>query len=107
MPKSHTVVLPHAIAFNAGGGAAGHGAHPARARPAAGTSAAAGLFDLARDNGAPVALKDIGMKREDLDRAAEIAVGNPYWNPRPFGAAQRGAIRQLLQEAYDGVRPDA
>ena len=100
----HTVVLAQAIAFNAA------------AAPQAMTrivraldtraSAAAGLFDLARDNGAPVALREIGMKAADLDRAADIAVGNPYWNPRPFGAAQRDAIRELLQRAYDGVRPD-
>ena len=100
----HTVVLPQAIAFNAA------------AAPQAMTrivraldtraSAAAGLFDLARDNGAPVALREIGMQAADLDRAADIAVGNPYWNPRPFGAAQRDAIRELLQRAYDGVRPD-
>ena len=101
----HTVVLPHAIAFNA------DAAPQAMARIrralglAGGTSAAAGLFDLAHDNGAPVALRDIGMKHEDLDRAADIAVSNPYWNPRPFGPSQRDAIRQLLENAYQGVRP--
>jgi alcohol dehydrogenase class IV len=100
----HTVILPHAIAFNAE--AAPHAM--ARVVRALGgqASAAAGLYDLARDNGAPVALKDIGMKQEDLDRAAEIAVSNPYWNPRPFGKEQRADIRALLQSAYDGVRPD-
>ncbi|MES2246475.1 MAG: maleylacetate reductase [Pseudomonadota bacterium] len=102
----HTIVLPQAIAFNA----AAVPEAMARIARALGTtgraSAAAGLFDLARDNGAPVALKDIGMKAADLDRAADIAVGNPYWNPRPFGPAQRDDIRELLQRAYDGVRPD-
>jgi len=101
----HTVVLPQAIAFNA----------PAvpeamfriqRALGAAQSSAAAGLFDLARDNGAPVALRDIGMKEDDLDRAADIVVSSPYWNPREAGWAQRGEIRQLLQRAFEGVRPE-
>jgi len=98
----HTVVLPHAIAFNA----------PAAPRAmsdiaqALGTaSAAEGLQALARDNGAPVALKDIGMREADLDRAADLAVGNAYWNPRPFGPAERDAIRALLQRAYDGDPP--
>lgn len=102
----HTVVLPQAIAFNAE-------AVPeamtriARALGCTGyASAAAGLFDLARDNRAPVALKDLGMKAADLDRAADLAVSNPYWNPRPFGPAEREAIRRLLQRAYDGARPD-
>jgi len=100
----HTVVLPQAIAFNA------QAAPLAMQRIAralgASASAAAGLFDLARDNGAPVALRDIGMQERDLDRAAELAVSNPYWNPRPFGAAQRSEIRALLQCAFEGIRPD-
>jgi maleylacetate reductase len=102
----HTVVLPQAMAFNAVA-VPDAMARMTRALGTTGrTSAAAALFDLARDNGAPVALKDIGMNAADLDRAADIAVSNPYWNPRPFGPAQREDIRQLLQCAYDGVRPD-
>ena len=60
------------------------------------------MFDLAKKHGAPVALKDIGMKAEDLDRAADLAASNPYWNPRPI---ERAAIRDLLQRAYEGTRP--
>jgi maleylacetate reductase len=101
----HTVVLAHAIAFNA---AAAPQAME-RIRRALGlrgtTSAAAGLFDLARDNGAPVSLQAIGMKENDLDRAAALAVSQPYWNPRPFGVAQQGEIRRLLQDAFEGMRP--
>jgi len=99
----HTVVLPQAMAFNA---AAAPQAMARIARAIAAPSAAAGLYDLAKENGAPVALKDIGMKAQDLDRAADIAVSSPYWNPRPFGVAQRREIRELLQRAYDGTRPD-
>lgn len=101
----HTVVLPQAMAFNA------EAAPEAmrRIERALGitgrVSAAAGLFDLALSNGAPVALKDVGMREADLDQAADIAVSNPYWNPRPFGPAQRADIRELLQRAYEGVRP--
>ncbi|MPS25367.1 MAG: maleylacetate reductase [Alcaligenaceae bacterium] len=70
-------------------------------------SAAAALFDLARDNGAPVALKDIGeMSEADVARAADLAIGAPYWNPREAGAAQREAIHRLLLDAYHGTRPD-
>lgn len=102
----HTVVLPQALAFNAAAAPqAMRRIERALASPAP-VSAAAGLFDLASSSAVPVALKDIGMKAQDLDRAAEIAVGNPYWNPRPIGAAQRGEIRQLLQNAYEGVRPE-
>ena len=42
------------------------------------------------------------MSESDLDRAADIASANPYWNPRPI---DRAALRTTLQDAYDGVRP--
>ncbi|WP_420226141.1 maleylacetate reductase [Pigmentiphaga litoralis] len=96
----HTVVLPHAMAYNTR-------SVPdvmARIGRAIGSpdDAAGGLFDLAQSQGAPVALRDIGMQEADLDRAADIAVGNPYWNPRPI---ERAALRQLLQDAWEGKRP--
>lgn len=46
------------------------------------------------------------MHQSDIDRAADIAVSNPYWNPRPIGSAQRTEIRELLQRAFEGVRPE-
>ena len=99
----HTVVLPHALAYNAN-------AAPEAMRRIAralGTaqgplSAAIGIFDLARTHGAPTALRDIGMPAEGLDRAADLAVQSPYPNPRPL---ERAAIRELLQHAFDGTRP--
>jgi maleylacetate reductase len=95
----HTVVLPHAIAYNAD---AAPRAMQRIARALGRENAAQGLFALARDNGAPTALKDIGMKAGDLDRAADIAAANPYWNPRPV---EREAIRALLQRAFEGESP--
>jgi maleylacetate reductase len=65
-------------------------------------SAARALFDLAKTNGAPVALRDLGLKESDLDRAADIATTAPYWNPRPI---DRPGIRQLLDDAFFGRRP--
>ena len=99
----HTVMLPHAMAFNAD---AAPNAMNKIARALRKPHAAAGLFDLALNNGAPVSLKDIGMRAEDLDKAADIAVSNPYWNPRPFGQEQRNLIRELLQRAFEGTRPN-
>lgn len=95
----HAVMLPHAIAYNA---SAAPQAMARIARALGAASAAQALFDLARDNGAPVALKDIGMPVSGLDRAADLAAADPYWNPRPV---DRGAIRVLLQQAYEGERP--
>ncbi len=97
--ETHTTVLPHALAYNA---AAAPEAMRAIAAALSGSSAAQAVFDLAKNNGAPVALKDIGMKEADLDKACDIALQNQYPNPRPL---ERAAIRQLLQHAFEGVRP--
>lgn len=99
--ETHTIVLPHALAYNA---AAAPEAMLAIAQALQGRSAAQAVFDLAQDNGAPVALKDIGMQASDLDQACDIAMQNQYPNPRPL---ERAAIRQLLQQAFDGQRPEA
>lgn len=101
----HSVVLPHAIAFNSTV-APQAALRIERALGRECLSAAAGLFDLALGNGAPVALKDIGLRQEDLDFAADLAVANPYWNPRPIGREQRAEIRELLQRAFEGARPE-
>ncbi len=95
----HTVILPHAAAYNR---AAAADAMDRAARALGADDAAGALFDLAVAVGAKVALKDIGMAAADLDRAAELATQNPYDNPRPI---TRDGIRALLQDAYDGVRP--
>jgi len=98
----HTVVLPHALAFNAD--AAGD-AMLRIALAIGADSAAGGLYDLAKAHGAPVSLASIGMREQDLDRAADLAVAGPYPNPRPAGREQRAEIRDLLQRAFDGLRP--
>jgi len=66
------------------------------------TSAPQTLFDLARRHGAPTSLRAIGMPSEGLDRAADLAVRNPYPNPRPL---ERAPLRALLQRAFDGAPP--
>jgi alcohol dehydrogenase class IV len=102
----HTVILPHAIAFNAPFAPQAMRRIERALDAGASTSAAAALFDLARDSGAPVALKDIGKTTEaDMDTAADLVVQAPYWNPREIGAGQREDIRRLLLDAYHGNRP--
>jgi alcohol dehydrogenase class IV len=96
----HTVILPHALAYNAPNAPQ---AMARIARALGASSAPGGVYDLALRHQAPVALKDIGMPADGLDRAADLAVQNQYPNPRPL---ERAAIRELLQHAYDGTRPD-
>ncbi len=97
--QTHTIVLPHATRYNQD---AAPQAMLRIARALGTRDAAAGLYDLAQQLGAPVALRDIGMPASGLDRAADLAVTDPYWNPRPI---ERSGIRQLLQNAWEGVRP--
>ncbi|RJG07219.1 maleylacetate reductase [Noviherbaspirillum cavernae] len=99
--ETHTIVLPHALAYNA---AAAPDAMHRIARALHATDAAQGVFDLAQSLGVTVALKDIGMPADQLDRCAGIATQNAYANPRPV---ERGAIRALLEDAYQGKRPAA
>jgi maleylacetate reductase len=97
--ETHTVVLPHATAYTA---PAGQEAMSRIARALGAESAAQGLYDLAASLGAPTSLRALGLKAADLDRAADIAVENPYYNPRPI---TREGIRALLQDAFEGRRP--
>jgi maleylacetate reductase len=97
--ETHTVVLPHATAYNA---SAAPEAMARIARALVAKSAASGLFDLAQKLGAPTSLRQLGLEESALDKAADMAVAAPYPNPRPL---ERAALRQLLQNAYDGHRP--
>ena len=96
--ETHTIILPHALAYNA----------PAvsdvmkklgDALPGSDGDAIKGLNVLLHRLNVKRGLKDFGFKEEDIDRAAEIAVGNPYWNPRPI---ERQLIRELLRRAWAG-----
>lgn len=98
---THTIVLPHAIAYNSEA-APEAAARIVRALGVSGVTAGQALYDLAVSLGATLALRDIGLKEADLDVATNIALSNPYWNPRPI---EREAIRELLQNAYEGKRP--
>jgi alcohol dehydrogenase class IV len=95
----HTVVLPHATAYN-------RDYAPEAMRLAAGAlganDAAQGIYDLIVALGAPTSLQQIGMPADGLDRAADLATQNQYPNPRPI---ERGPIRELLEHAYQGRRP--
>jgi maleylacetate reductase len=97
--QTHTIVLSHALAYNRD---AAPEAMKRIARALGSDDAALGVYQLAKENGAPTALKDIGMRAEDVEKAADIAIANPYWNPRPV---ERESILALLQDAYEGVTP--
>ncbi|RST84567.1 maleylacetate reductase [Aquibium carbonis] len=98
--ETHAIMLPHTIAYNAS-------AVPDLLAPVGeifGDAPGAGLWDFASSIGAPLSLRDLGLSEADLDRAADLATANAYWNPR---AIARGGIRSLLQDAWEGRRPAA
>jgi maleylacetate reductase len=99
--ETHTVVLAHALAYNA---PAARAAAAAITRAMGTDDAAQGLYAFAKKLGAPLSLREIGMPQDGIERAADIAMQNPYWNPRPL---ERGAIRDLIARAWAGDRPAA
>jgi maleylacetate reductase len=101
--ETHTVLLPHATAYNTAG-APQEMERIARALGSKGgaNSAAQCLYDLEAAMGTPLSLESIGMKREGLDRAAELAVTNPFHNPRKLS---KEGIRALLEDAFEGRPP--
>ena len=105
--ETHTIVLPHALAYNDQTApeamqriARALGLSEADARKP--LAAAQAVFDLAAHNGAPTALKDIGLDDAGLQHARELAMQAQYPNPRPLEAA---ALDALLANAYAGQRP--
>ena len=50
-------------------------------------------------------LRELGMQADDLDQVVQLAVQNPYWNPRAIGPESATALRALLQRAWEGQAP--
>jgi alcohol dehydrogenase class IV len=96
----NAVILPHAARFNQ------PAAPEALARVARGLGAEdapSALFDLASSIDAPTSLAELGMREEDLDRAARLTVEpTPPWNPRPIDVTE---VRAILENAFLGRRP--
>jgi maleylacetate reductase len=99
--ETHTIVLPHATAYNA---AAAPEAMTRIAAALGAKDAANGLYELAKRIGAPLALRDLGMPKDGIERAVREATENPYWNPRPI---EPGPIEALIARAWEGVPPQA
>lgn len=97
--QTHTVILPHALAFN----------QPAAPRATTALSQALGvsdpaarLWELAAELGAPRSLAELGAQEGDLDRIAAEVTARPYDNPRPVTYDD---VRGLLQAAWSGSPP--
>ena len=93
---THAVLLPYTAAYNRD--AASDAMHVA-ARILEVEDAPMELLSIARETGAPLSLKEIGFREEDLDRAADLALERQYPNPAPITLS---AVRGLLEAAFRG-----
>jgi alcohol dehydrogenase class IV len=97
--ETHTVLLPHVMAYNAP-------AAPAAMRRVAAAlgvaDAPTGVHDLIAALGGPTSLEELGLAEADLARVAEQAAAMPYPNPRTVTA---DGVLALLSDAWRGNRP--
>jgi maleylacetate reductase len=96
---THAVILPHALAYNYSYALL---AMQRMARVMRNQPPPAFLHALALETGAPTSLRQLGLLQGDIERVADLAMANPYWNPRPL---ERRAITGLLQRAFEGLPP--
>lgn len=98
--QTHAVVLPHVLAFNA---PAATGAAHRIAAAFSTENALEGLNTLRHTLGAPTALKDLGLAKENINEAVQLILpAIPASNPRPVTEEN---LTVLLTAAHAGTSP--
>ncbi|MEV6652542.1 maleylacetate reductase and hydroxyquinol 1,2-dioxygenase domain-containing protein [Streptomyces sp. NPDC051219] len=97
--ETHTVILPHAMAYNA---PAARDVMNRIAEALGVADAPSGVFDLIASVGGPTSLGELGLAEADLPEAARLATATPYPNPRELTS---DGIESLLRDAWRGRRP--
>lgn len=95
----HALMIPYTAAYNR------EAAPEAMARIARALGTAdgpTGLHALTQRVATKRSLADMGLTTANLDAAADQAVQNPYFNPRPV---TREGVRDMLQAAFEGRAP--
>jgi maleylacetate reductase len=93
---THSVILPHVAAFNVRGTAL------ARLQRALDhDDPASVIWERAKSLDVPTTLRELGLRNEDLPRAADLAMAKRYRNPRPF---DRSDVLRILEDAFAGRR---
>ena len=96
--ETHSIMLPHTIGFNS----ISESEKLLPINRIFGDTPGRGLYNFCKSLNAPLALKDLGITENDLEKASDIAMLNTYWNPRKF---DRKLIREIFQDAYEGACP--
>ncbi|MGR9202283.1 maleylacetate reductase [Rhizobium leguminosarum] len=97
--ETHTIILPHALAYNA---PAIPNVMKTLSQRLNTDDPARALFDLAGRIGAKRALRDLGMLESGIETVTDRALTNPYWNPQPL---ERAPLHGLISRAYAGDAP--
>ncbi|MCS7481195.1 maleylacetate reductase and hydroxyquinol 1,2-dioxygenase domain-containing protein [Umezawaea endophytica] len=97
--ETHTVVLPHAMAYNA---PAAPEVMERIARAMGVPEAPAGVYDLIVEAGGPTSLRSLDFPLEDVPLAVELATSRSYPNPREVTSE---GVAGLLANAWHGKRP--
>ncbi|UEA58954.1 maleylacetate reductase [Gordonia otitidis] len=98
--QTHTVVLPHVLAFNQSEAPAAVAALD-RALPGDGDPATR-LWRLEHELDAPTSLAELGMAERDIERIVAEVTARPYGNPRPVTPDD---VRCILGAAWSGREP--
>jgi maleylacetate reductase len=97
--ETHAIVLPHVMAYNMPAAAEAF----SRIKRAIGhEDPSSAFFSLAAAFKVPLSLREIGMPFDGIDRALELTLKDPYWNPRPLECLP---LRNLIHDAWQGTRP--
>jgi len=102
---THTVLLPHVTAYNAlAAPQAMMRVGLALSPNGVAQSAARLLYELEAGMKTPLSLESLGMKRDGIERAAELAMERPFYNP---SALSKEGLCALLEDAFEGRPPRA
>lgn len=95
----HALMIPYTAAYNRD---AAPDAMMRVARALGSDDGPDGIYRLTQRAASKRSLREMRLSEADLDTAADIALQNPYYNPRPV---TREGVRAMLQAAFEGRSP--
>lgn len=95
----HALMIPYTSAYNR---EAAPEAMAAIARALGTKDGPSGIYDIVQKVATKRSLAEMGLTPAGIEAAAQQAVQNPYYNPRPVTL---DGVREMLQAAYEGRRP--
>jgi len=92
----HALMIPYTAAYNS---SAAPDAMIRVARALGTSDGPGGIYQLTQRAATKRSLEEMGLSEADLDKASDLALQNPYYNPRPV---TREGVREMLQAAFEG-----